>query len=191
MKFPTQHKKGRQEQHSKEEGLRHAGVALQSDPSAFNIKKIQIVVHLYRDLAFRGQALTGAGPLLTTETGMVRKRTPRAVSSRTTGITADRFARLHRLLQLIGSGPQTRTLLLRRLRTDVRGFYRDLELLRKAGITVTLDGQRYRLTGELADALALLPFPDPHLLYGDLLLLIEGKTPAHRKLRKRVDELTP
>src|SRR4051812_17303108 len=102
---------------------------------------------------------------------MARKRTSRARTPRATGITAERFARLVRLLELLGAGPQTRALLLRRLRTDVRGFYRDLELVRRSGIAVALDGQRYRLTGELEDALALLPFPDPHLLYGDVLLL--------------------
>jgi hypothetical protein len=122
---------------------------------------------------------------------MARKRTSQPGSSRATGITADRFARLYRLLQLVGSSPQTRATLLRRLRTDLRGFYRDLALLRNAGIVVKLEGQRYRLAGDLTDALALLPFPDPNLLYGDLLMLIVGRSPAHQKLRERVEKLRP
>jgi hypothetical protein len=122
---------------------------------------------------------------------MARKRNSGARSSRTTGITADRFARLYRLVQLIGAAPQTRSILLRRLRTDVRGFYRDLGLLREAGIEVTMEGHRYQLTGALDVSLALLPFPDPHLVYSDVLRLIEGNPRARKKLRERVEELIP
>ncbi len=122
---------------------------------------------------------------------MARKKTSPSVASRTTGITADRFVRLYRLLHLVGAAPQRRATLLRRLRTDVRGFYRDLELLRKLGIEVTVLGQRYGLTGNLEESLALLPFPDPHLLYADVLLLIEGDARARQKLRQRFQDLIP
>jgi hypothetical protein len=103
-------------------------------------------------------------------------------------LTAQRAARLYRLLTLLGDGPQTRQQLLRRLKIDVRGFYRDLEALRGLGIDVaTGDDNRYALILSLDDALSRLPFPDPGLNFRDVQLLAQGPTAAHRKLRKRID----
>jgi hypothetical protein len=104
-------------------------------------------------------------------------------------LTPLRAARLYRLLTLLGTGPQTRNFLLRRLRLDVRGFYRDLETLELLGIEVrtTGDEPRYSLAGELDGALAKLPFPDPGLNVRDALQLANGNTAAHRKLRQRVN----
>jgi len=124
------------------------------------------------------------------EDGMAKKRSSPSASP-PTAITADRFTRLHRLLRLLEGGPQTRGLLLRRLRVDVRGFYRDLELLREAGIAVTLSRQGYILSGDVATALALLPFPDPHLTYGDVLQLARGQSRAAQKLKQHLDRLLP
>jgi DNA-binding CsgD family transcriptional regulator len=100
-----------------------------------------------------------------------------------------RAARLYRMLTLLGTGPQTRSQLLRRLKLDVRGFYRDLEALRALGIEVNTTGDetKYTLTGELDDALAKLPFPDPELNVRDVLQLTTGATAAHRKLKQRVN----
>ncbi|HSQ56333.1 MAG TPA: hypothetical protein VLM40_11390, partial [Gemmata sp.] len=84
-------------------------------------------------------------------------------------LTAQRAGRFYRLLTLLDSGPQTRQQLIRRLRIDVRGFYRDLESLREIGIDiVTRDDNRYALIGSLEDALARLPFPDPGLNFRDV-----------------------
>ena len=103
-------------------------------------------------------------------------------------LTAARAARLYKLLTLLGKGPQTRRLLLARLKLDVRGFYRDLEALRGHGIEITAaPDHRYSLTGTLDDALANLPFPDPGLNVRDALQLANGTTAAHRKLRLRVN----
>jgi hypothetical protein len=103
-------------------------------------------------------------------------------------LTPQRASRLYRLLTLLGAGPQTRATLLRRLGLDVRGFYRDLEALRGLGIEVAPDpGNKHALLGELDDALARLPFPDPGLNVRDAQLLAEGNTPAHRKLRQRIN----
>jgi hypothetical protein len=103
-------------------------------------------------------------------------------------LTPLRAARLYRLLTLLGDGAQTRNFLLRRLKLDIRGFYRDLEALRSLGIEVetTGDETRYALAGELDDALARLPFPDPGLTVRDALQLADGSTAAHRKLKQRV-----
>ena len=104
-------------------------------------------------------------------------------------LTSLRAARLYRLLTLLGTAPQTRGFLLRRLKLDVRGFYRDLEALRTLGIEVAAgsDDARYALSGELDDALARLPFPDPGLNVRDALQLANGSTAAHRKLKQRVN----
>ena len=103
-------------------------------------------------------------------------------------LTAQRAARLYRLLTLLGDGPQTRQQVLRRLKLDVRGFYRDLESLRALGIEVeTGDDNRYSLLGSLDDALSRLPFPDPGLNFRDVQQLAKGETAAHRKLKQRIN----
>ncbi len=66
---------------------------------------------------------------------------------------------------------------------DVRGFYRDLGLVRGAGVAVELAGGRYHLSGGLQTALGLLPFPDPHLTLAEATALAKGRTAAHGKLR--------
>ncbi len=102
-------------------------------------------------------------------------------------LTAQRAARLYKLLTLLGDGPQTRRLLLSRLKLDVRGFYRDLETLRAFKIDVAPGfDTRYALAGALDDALSKLPFPDPGLNVRDALQLANGTSPAHRKLKQRV-----
>lgn len=102
-------------------------------------------------------------------------------------LTAQRAARLYKLLTLLGEGPQTRRLLLTRLKLDVRGFYRDLETLRGYAIDVSPGfDTRYQLAGSVDDALAKLPFPDPGLNVRDALALCNGTSPAHRRLKQRV-----
>lgn len=111
------------------------------------------------------------------------------VDASAVSLTSLRAARLYRLLTLLGTGPQTRSLLLRRLKIDIRGFYRDLETLDTLGIEVETAGEepKYALIGELDDALAKLPFPDPGLNVRDALQLANGSTAAHRKLKQRVN----
>ena len=102
-------------------------------------------------------------------------------------LTGQRAARLYRLLVLLGNGPQPRQQILRRLKLDVRGFYRDLEALRGVGIEIhSGDGNRYSLTIDLEDALARLPFPDPGLNFRDVQQLAKGDTAAHRKLKQKI-----
>jgi hypothetical protein len=116
---------------------------------------------------------------------MATKRSSRP-SHEPKSITPERAARLYRLVQLVSSGPRTRTTLTGRLRLDVRAFYRDLDLLRSHGITLLLHAGRYALEGQLDDALARLPFPDPCLTLGEIQRLAKGRTAAHHKLRARV-----
>jgi predicted DNA-binding transcriptional regulator YafY len=104
-------------------------------------------------------------------------------------VTADRAARLYRLLKLLEDGPHTREELTRQLRLDVRGFYRDLELLRECGIHLALRDHHYSLPGAAGDAVARLPFPDPHLNLGEAQQLAKGRSTAHRKLKGQVDQI--
>jgi hypothetical protein len=72
---------------------------------------------------------------------------------------------------------------------DIRGFYRDLELLRAADIDVPLHEERYALIGTAKGAISRLPFPDPHLTLGEAQELAKGRTPAHRKLKSQVNRI--
>ena len=116
-----------------------------------------------------------------TELNMATKRDSGLNGEKPT-VTVERAARLYQMLKLLGKGPQARGVLARRLRLDVRGFYRDLELLRTVGIIVEADSRRYRLRGSLQEALNVLPLPDPHLTLGEAASLAKGRAPAHRKL---------
>src|SRR5262245_47102740 len=119
---------------------------------------------------------------------MAKKRSPRPSAVSGT-VTAERAARLYRLLTLLAAGPQSRDLLRQKLRMDVRSFYRDLELLRAANIEVPLRNRVYTLEMEAGHACSLLPFPDPHLSLGDAVLLAQGRSVAHRKLRSLIDQI--
>jgi len=122
--------------------------------------------------------------------GRKRSRSPSPNPVSNGGLTGDRLARLYHLVRILGKGPQSRAVLTRRLKLDVRGFYRDLEALRSTGVEVTLESGRYNLVQSLAAALALLPLPDPHLTYGEAQTLAKGRTAAHRKLKTYLDRLT-
>jgi hypothetical protein len=127
-----------------------------------------------------------------TEDGMAKKKPTRPKAERAApaperaGVTLDRFARLYRLVQFLSGGPRTRDRLTRHLRLDVRGFYRDLEVLRAARIGVTLTEGRYALADDPEEALTRLPFPDAHLTLGEAQQLAKGRTKAHRYLQEQI-----
>jgi hypothetical protein len=114
---------------------------------------------------------------------------PAQTAAERPGVTAERFSRLYRLVSFLGDGPKTRDRLTTHLGLDVRGFYRDLEVLRAFGIEVTLSGGQYSLTGGLEQAAAQLPYPDPHVTLGEMRQLAKGRTQAHRKIQEQIEEL--
>jgi hypothetical protein len=123
---------------------------------------------------------------------MAKKHKPAAKpASPVAGITPDRFVRLYRMVKLLATGGQTRETLTRRLRLDVRGFYRDLDLLRSSGVAVTLTAGRYVLEQDVESALALLPFPDPHLTLGAAKTLAKGRSSVHRALAETIARMIP
>src|SRR4051794_16477750 len=91
-------------------------------------------------------------------------------------VSLDRARRLLQLVQMLGAGSQARAKLMRPLRLDVRGFYRDLQCLRAAGIEVALQNGKYSLLGKREDAVARVPFPDPGLSFGEAVTLSKGKS---------------
>jgi hypothetical protein len=93
------------------------------------------------------------------------------------------------LLRLLAAGPVSRPVLLRRLGLNQRGFYRDIELLRAAGILVVPHEGRYTLEPAFTAAVDRLPFPDPRLTLGEAQRLARGATAAHRALRARVRQI--
>ena len=118
---------------------------------------------------------------------MAKKKTPEPAP--TSSITAERAGRLYRLLRLLGDNGQTRAALLRRLSLNVRGFYRDLEVLRGAGITITLTKGRYQLDTDPDQAADRLPFPDPGLTIGEARQLAKGRTRAHKKIQEQLGRI--
>src|SRR5947209_7472470 len=104
-------------------------------------------------------------------------------------VTADRAARLYRILKLLGKGAQTRAALTDHLKVGVRDFYRDLKVLREIGITVGVAEHRYTLEGGVQNAMARLPFPDPHLTLGEAQQLAKGRANAHKKLQQQIAKI--
>jgi hypothetical protein len=122
---------------------------------------------------------------------MATRRKAKAQAAIPPGVTPERFARLYRLVRLLAAGSHARADLARRLRLDIRGFYRDLEVLRDAGIAVTVTNGLYGLKGKSEDALELLPFPDPRLTLGEAQQLAKGRSTIHSKLKSHIQRLVP
>src|SRR5436190_1640700 len=116
---------------------------------------------------------------------MAKKRVPPAPPPSATearaSVTPDRFARLYLLLTVLAKSPQPRAALAKRLKLDVRGFYRDLEVLRLAGVSIELSKGKYYLRDTITAARERLPFPDPLLTVGEVTQLARGSGAAHKR----------
>jgi predicted DNA-binding transcriptional regulator YafY len=102
-------------------------------------------------------------------------------------ITLPRAARLYRLVNLLAGGPRPRMGLLDELGIGLRTFYRELELLRRCGLRIRLEGKAYRMRGDAEAAYGLLPFPDPQLSFAEMTELAAGTGPAARRLAALLD----
>lgn len=118
------------------------------------------------------------------------KRSANREQTESQNVTADRVARLYRLVAMLAPRPVARATLLRRLRMNQRSFYRDIELLRRREIPVNAADGRYRLGLTLEQALACLPFPDPGLTLGQAMALARGRSAVHKVLQARVRAIT-
>jgi predicted DNA-binding transcriptional regulator YafY len=113
------------------------------------------------------------------------------VSSGQTGqVSAQRCARLYKLLSMLRRGPRSRDELSRAVRLDLRGFYRDLKMLRGLGVRIASRGHRYVLAQTFERAISKLPFPDPRLNLHEAIQLAVGRTTAHAKLRREIRKIT-
>ncbi|MFQ3591924.1 MAG: hypothetical protein SNJ82_01910 [Gemmataceae bacterium] len=124
---------------------------------------------------------------------MARKHTkqePDPWEAQRLAITPERFVRLYRLVGELGGGPRTRSALLKTLKLDVRGFYRDLETLRAVGVQVVLREGLYYLEGNAGVARARLPFPDVRLTLAEAQQLAKGRTAIHRWLQEQIEGWT-
>ena len=121
---------------------------------------------------------------------MARKRSSRPKVPEVV-VTADRAARLYRILKLLGKGPQKRETLTANLKVGVRDFYRDLKVLREIGIEVSVTEHRYTLAENVQNAMSRLPFPDPHLTLGETRQLAKGRGNVHKKLQQQIKKIAP
>lgn len=122
-----------------------------------------------------------------------QRKSPGAASAKPqerASVTPERFTRLYRFVKLLQSGAQTRSAIVKKLKFDVRGFYRDLELLRESGIEIEYANRRYALTGDAQGALGKLPFPDPMLTLGEAEALARGRTALHKRLTNLIGKHT-
>ena len=95
--------------------------------------------------------------------------------------------------KLLGAGPQTRAGLVRRLRLGIRGFYRDLEVLRDIGIIVHLAKGKYFLEENADTAIERLPFPI-RSCRSARPARAKGRGPVHKKLKallEQIEKVTP
>jgi predicted DNA-binding transcriptional regulator YafY len=122
-------------------------------------------------------------------TERARRMAKKATQDSATTVTAERSRRLFRLLKLLSAGPQSRAGLVRRLRLGVRGFYRDLEVLRSVNILIQLSKGKYFLEEEADKAIDRLPFPDPLLSLGEARQLAKGRGAANKRLRELLEQI--
>jgi predicted DNA-binding transcriptional regulator YafY len=97
-------------------------------------------------------------------------------------ITLGRAARLHRLVQVLAAGPQSREAVLMELRIGLRTFYRELELLKRCGVKIQQKNKAYRLQTTAEQAEGRLPFPDPQLSFAEMAELSRCPGEAGQRL---------
>ncbi len=105
-------------------------------------------------------------------------------------ISLARAARLHRLVGCLAATPQTREQILAALNLGLRTFYRELELLKRVGVTVKLQARRYTLATRADEAAGRLPFPDPQLTFAEMAELATSPTPAGQRLAALLAQVT-
>ncbi len=104
-------------------------------------------------------------------------------------ITLGRASRLHRLVTVLTTGPQTREAVLHELRIGLRTFYRELELLKRCGVKIQQKDKAYRLQSTAEQAEGRLPFPDPQLSFAEMAELARGPGEAARRLAEMLDSV--
>jgi hypothetical protein len=104
-------------------------------------------------------------------------------------LTPDRAHRLCKMLIALGHGPLGKDVLVRKLKLEERGFFRDLRFIRELGINVATVERGYVLAGSLDDAFTRLPVPDLKISLRDALELSHGHTPVQRRVRRKLESI--
>lgn len=112
-----------------------------------------------------------------------KKRSSKIVQS---PLTEERKARLFRLVNMLEGKPLPREVLTKKLGLGVRDFYRDLKTLREIGVEISLKENKYHLLIGIEQAKMILPFPDPHLTFGEAEQLAKGRNKVHQKLSEKL-----
>lgn len=86
-------------------------------------------------------------------------------------ISAGRASRLRRIVILLGQKARRREDILTEIGIGLRTYYRELVLIKRCGIKVTLRDGAYGLGTSVADAEGKLPFPDPQLSFAEMIEL--------------------
>jgi biotin operon repressor len=105
-------------------------------------------------------------------------------------ISLGRAARLFTLIGLLGQAPASRESLLKTLGIGLRTYYRELQLLKKCGIRVSLSKKLYHLHMRPELAQGRLPFPDPKLSFAEIQELVTGQGPAALRLLELLNRVT-
>ncbi|WZO96699.1 hypothetical protein EP7_003704 [Isosphaeraceae bacterium EP7] len=87
------------------------------------------------------------------------------------------------------SPPKSRDALMQNLGIGLRTFYRELQLLKRCGIRVSLSEKTYRLHATLEHAQGRLPFPDPRLSFAEAQELVEGSGPASSRILELLNKV--
>jgi predicted DNA-binding transcriptional regulator YafY len=105
--------------------------------------------------------------------------------SEKSSVTVERASRLAKLLKLTASKtPKTRDDLILRLKVNVRGFYRDVKLIRECGVQLSAEKDKYHLTEDLSSAQGKLPCPDLGLSVSDLQSIARGSSDTHKRIQR-------
>jgi predicted DNA-binding transcriptional regulator YafY len=105
--------------------------------------------------------------------------------SEKSSVTVERASRLARLLKLTSTKtPKTRDDLILRLKVNVRGFYRDVKLIRECGVQLHAEKDKYHLTEDLSAAQGKLPCPDLGLSVSDLQSIARGSSETHKRIQR-------
>lgn len=98
------------------------------------------------------------------------------------------------MVTILSAGPQPREAMLGGLGIGLRTFYRELEMLKKCGIKVRMEGKLYALKTTAEEAEGRLPFPDPQLSFAEMAELARHPGEAAKRLAEllaRVVESEP
>src|SRR3954451_10356702 len=102
-------------------------------------------------------------------------------------LTPDRATRLCKMLVALGHGPQPKQILVKKLKVEERGFFRDLRLMRQLGIHVASNNRGYVLASSLNDAVRRLPVTGLQISLADAVEISHGHLPSQRRLRRQLE----